>query len=42
LAKSIDAYMAEVPQVDEQEVADPELVEVSESAAVTLSPRPQW
>ena len=37
-----DTYRANVPQIDEREVGDPELVDVIERAAVTKSPPPQW
>jgi alkylhydroperoxidase family enzyme len=37
-----DTYVANVPQIDEHEVGDPDLVDVIDRAAVTKSPPPQW
>jgi alkylhydroperoxidase family enzyme len=36
-----DVYVANVPQIDENHISDPELAEVIEKAAVTKSPPPQ-
>jgi alkylhydroperoxidase family enzyme len=37
-----DVHVANVPQIDERKLPDPELAEVVERAAVTKSPPPQW
>jgi alkylhydroperoxidase family enzyme len=37
-----ETYVANVPQIDLDDIADPELVAIIEGAAVTKSPPPQW